>query len=276
MESVSGSIKNQSNADSLLLYAVSHSPLMPAYSYTTWVWRKDEQYPCWKQKKFKKKRSNFSTMKQTKKSWSLQKIVTFFFFLRAWVLHVPLSKTCFCDWLRFVCEETSFKESTTSSAPPAPDTSGRPLGRLPSWGCLSRGWVWVGAGLNYPRATGQNQLDPDCQGTLSLIEGIRTGQRARKWPGQRDILTHLPSTLPHRLLHPWSLIALELQSFSPVTLREERCNLSPLFHSSTGTVFLLLTLTTWHTHTHARTTPSLLCCHTELMDYFSNWFQKCT
>lgn len=31
MESVSGSIKNQSNADSLLLYAVSHSPLLPVY-----------------------------------------------------------------------------------------------------------------------------------------------------------------------------------------------------------------------------------------------------
>lgn len=58
--------------------------------------------------------------------------------------------------------------------------------------------------------------------SLSLIEGIRTGQRARNWPGQRDILTHLPSTAPHRLLHPPSLLPLELQSFSPAALREEK------------------------------------------------------
>lgn len=184
----------------------------------------------------------------------------------------------FCERLWQFCLWRNITQSLNHILParPAPDTSGRPLGCLPSLGCLSLGWVWAGAGLNYPRATGQSQLDPHCQGTPSLIEGIRTGQRARNWPGQRDILTHLPSILPHCLLHPQSPLPLECQSFSPMTLREEK---DVTYHPFLTHSLPLLSCHwppqhTQHTQTH--TAPSSLCCDMELMDYFSNWFQKCT
>lgn len=75
-----------------------------------------------------------------------------------------LNLLCFSNKLSF-CPEIF-------SAITAPDTSGRPLGRLSSRVCRSLAWARVRVGLNYPRATGHHQLDPHCQGTHSVIEGI--------------------------------------------------------------------------------------------------------
>lgn len=189
------------------------------------------------------------------------------------VLSFQPYKISFSDRLSFLCKETfSYSLHHVLHAFLAPDTSGRPLGGLSSHGCLSLGWVWVGAGLNYPRATGQSHLDPHCRGTLFLIEGIRTGQRARNWPGWRHpySLTLYFSTFPPSPSITLSFRASGLFSSEPVW-RED-----VTYHPYFTHMLLLLpppNLTQTHTHTQAL---SPLCCDTKLMDYFSNWFQKCT
>lgn len=122
---------------------------------------------------------------------------------------------------------------------------------------LSLSWRWAKLPQSHRSEPARPSLPRD---SLSLIDGIRTGQRARSWPGQRDILYSLTlcsSTLPPSL--PISLTFRASQLFSCDPQTGERCNLSPPRpQPSTPTAFLQLPPTLpARKHTH-RSLPSLL------------------
>lgn len=147
-----------------------------------------------------------------------------------------------------------------------------PLPELSESG-LHLSWRWAKLPQSHRSETAIPSLPRD---SLSVIEGIRTGQRARKWPGQWDILyllTHYSSTLPPSLSVSLDFKISELFLPWPSERRGEWCNLSPLPHPSSPTASQPLTHPQ-NKQTHSA--PSPLCCDMELMDYFSNWFQKCT
>lgn len=202
MESVSGSIKNQSNADSLLLYAVSHSPLPPVYI----------QHECdgsWTISMLKAEQveeGNFFNHKTFQKFkilccglFLLYSNILFSLIFAQCTSCFPLHKMSLCDSFVFskkhywkpqphpLCSSSSrhLREAIRTSPLPELSESG-----------LSLSWRWAKLPQSHRSETAIPSLPRD---SLSLIEGIRTGQRARKWPSQRNILYLLAlssSTLP--------------------------------------------------------------------------------
>lgn len=155
----------------------------------------------------------------------------FFFLIHFCSVNITSSKNVFL-WRNLTV--LFVKKHSFLPAPAAPDTPERPLGSLPQPGSLGLGWVWAEAGLNYPRATGQSQQDPHCQGTLSSNIRDQNGPKNQKVTDQGAVLTHLPSTLPRCLLSPSSLLPSELLS-----------------------VFSCDPPTSTHTHTHTHPLPPL-------------------